>query len=74
MGERKEMVTKSKPDFNNIQKATKIKMGIITNLILTGDVKESLFLTGFVRQVSLLSVSLTNRDPCGITMRKSQRD
>ena len=27
--------------------------------------EEFLFLTGIVKQVNLLSVSLTNRDPCG---------
>ena len=36
MGEQKEMVTKSKPDFNNIKKASQILMGTITEFLFDG--------------------------------------
>ena len=36
MGEQKDMVTMSEPDFNNIKKASQIMMGIITEFLFDG--------------------------------------
>ena len=65
MGEQKEMVTKSKQDFNNIKKHHKKCWESSRIFIVKVDVKEFLFLTIFVSQVNLLSVTLTNKIPCG---------
>ena len=66
MGEQKEMVIKSKPDFYNIKKASKKKMmGMITEFHIDWRRQGMFILDGIVRQVNLLSVSLTNKDWCG---------
>ena len=49
MGEQKEMVTKSKPDFNDIKKASYIMMGITTEFHLDGRCQGMFVLDG-IRQ------------------------
>ena len=48
-GKQKEMVTKSKPDFNNIKKASQIMMGIITECHLDGR-RQGMFVLGGIRR------------------------
>ena len=48
-GEQKEMVTNSKPDFNNIEKASKIMMGIIMEFHLDGT-RQGMFVHDGIRQ------------------------
>ena len=56
-------VSKNEPDINRKAKASKIKIGSITDLDHHGIRQGILFWTAFVKQVNLLCVSLNNRDP-----------
>ena len=49
IGEQKEMVTNKKPDFNNIEKASWIMMGIIMEFLLDGT-RQGMFVHDGIRQ------------------------